>query len=187
MSRPVSNLTQKYGPWALVTGASDGIGQAFARHLASQGLNIVLVARRDARLSALAHELRQVHGVQCRVHALDLSDLGAVHRLVEATADLDMTVAYEVTGAPDGKRSYGIAFGGGPVSVVRPAPADAPVSFSLDYDTAAEIARGELSAQAAFMQGRLKLGGDVNVLIRGGAVLDGVADALADLRTRTEY
>lgn len=98
MSRPVSNLTQKYGPWALVTGASDGIGQAFARHLASQGLNVVLVARREALLSALAHELHQVHGVQCRALALDLSDLGAVHRLVEATADLDVGLLVAAAG-----------------------------------------------------------------------------------------
>lgn len=107
--------------------------------------------------------------------------------LAGVTADLDLTVAYEVTGTPDGKRSYAVAFGGGPVTVVRPAPSDAQVSFSLDYDTAAAIARGDLSAQAAFMQGRLKLGGDVNVLIRDGAALDGVADALGDLRSRTEY
>jgi putative sterol carrier protein len=107
--------------------------------------------------------------------------------LADATSGLDLTVAYEVTGTPDGKRSYALVFGKGPVSVLRPAPADAPVTFSLDYDTAAEIARGEVSAQAAFMQGRLKLGGDVNVLIRDGSALDGVADALADLRARTGY
>ena len=72
-----------------------------------------------------------------------------------------------------------------------PAPSDddttAPVTFELDYDTAAAIARGELAAQVAFMQGRLKLVGNVDVLIRDGAVLDGVADALGDLRADTEF
>jgi putative sterol carrier protein len=64
---------------------------------------------------------------------------------------------------------------------------DAPVSFALDYDTAAAIAKGELSAQAAFMQGKLKLGGDVGVLIRQHALFDGLDDALAGLRADTEY
>ena len=71
---------------------------------------------------------------------------------------------------------------------LQPGPhPDAPVSFSLDYDTAVAIARGDLSAQAAFMQGRLKLGGDVTVLIRDGGALDGVHDALGPLRADTEF
>ena len=81
---------------------------------------------------------------------------------------------------------YTIRFDHGPPTVT-PGAIEAPVSFQLDYDTAAAIAKGDLSAQAAFMQGRLKLVGDVNVLIRDGAVLDGVADALGDLRADTEF
>jgi short-subunit dehydrogenase len=68
-------MAQKYGPWALVTGASDGIGRAFAHHLAAQSLNLVLVARRQTALTGLAGELQQTHGVQCRVLSADLSDL----------------------------------------------------------------------------------------------------------------
>lgn len=113
--------------------------------------------------------------------------LRASEALAEATADLDLTVAYEVAGAPDGKRAYALCFDHGSVSLQAEVPAGAPVTFALDYPTATEIARGDLSAQAAFMQGRLKLGGDVNVLIRDGAALDGVTDALAELRARTEY
>jgi hypothetical protein len=113
--------------------------------------------------------------------------LRASEALAEATTDVDLTVAYEVAGAPDGKRTYALCFDRGAVSLQREVPTGAPVTFALDYTTATEIARGDLSAQAAFMQGRLKLGGDVNVLIRDGAALDGVTDALADLRARTEY
>lgn len=106
--------------------------------------------------------------------------------LAERTADLDLAITYEVTGAPGGKVVYTVSFDHG-ATTVRAGLADAPVSFVLDYDTAAEIARGDVAAQAAFMQGRLKLVGDVNVLIRDGAVLDGVTDALGDLRANTEF
>jgi putative sterol carrier protein len=99
----------------------------------------------------------------------------------------DLVLQYDVASAPGGKRSYGIRFGDGSVALEPGPHKDAATSFSLDYDVAAEIAKGELSAQAAFMQGRLKLGGDVTTLIRQNALLDGLDDALGDLRARTEY
>ena len=115
------------------------------------------------------------------------SALAADQALADATTDLDLTLAYEVAGGPGGKRSYALRFDHGTVAL-QPGPhPDAPVSFSLDYDTAVAIARGDLSAQAAFMQGRLKLGGDVTVLIRDGGALDGVHDALGPLRADTEF
>lgn len=106
--------------------------------------------------------------------------------LAERTADVDLAIAYEVTGAPGGKVLYTLRFDHG-TTTLEVGASDAPVSFSLDYDSAAAIARGDVSAQAAFMQGRLKLVGDVNVLIRDGAVLDGIADALGTLRADTEF
>ena len=77
-----------YGGWALVTGASAGIGREFARAIASQGVDCVLVARRQDRLEELAEELRGTHGVQCRFVTLDLADDDAVPRLVEAVKDI---------------------------------------------------------------------------------------------------
>jgi hypothetical protein len=60
------------GRWALVTGASSGLGADFARQLAAAGANVVLVARREAAMQQLAKEIESAHGVATRVVALDL-------------------------------------------------------------------------------------------------------------------
>lgn len=70
------------GKWALVTGASSGIGAAFARNLAREGVNVLLVARRLERLEKLAHELRTDFGIDTAAIAADLSVAGASEKLV---------------------------------------------------------------------------------------------------------
>ena len=98
------------------------------------------------------------------------------------------TVAYEVTAAPGGKVAYHLHFGPDGAGVGAGPPQGEPTAtMALDYDTAVEIARGEESAQAAFMQGRLKLDGDVTVLINRAPELAAVGDALAALRADTTY
>ncbi|MBI1939503.1 MAG: SDR family oxidoreductase [Ignavibacteriales bacterium] len=67
------DLKQKYGEWALVTGASSGIGEEFARRFASEGLNIILLARRKDRLEKLSEELKLQHKIKTVVCAVDLS------------------------------------------------------------------------------------------------------------------
>lgn len=85
-----SRLRQRYGPWALVTGASSGIGREFALRLAAAGVHVAMVARRRAALEELARELESVHGVQGRVLEMDLSEPGAAARLAEAVSDLEV-------------------------------------------------------------------------------------------------
>jgi len=74
-------ISELKGDWALVTGASSGIGHEFARQLARAGMNVVLVARRQELLENLAQALSSEHGVQTWIVALDLTQPGATEEL----------------------------------------------------------------------------------------------------------
>lgn len=90
MMRNAETFRHRYGPWAVVTGASDGIGRAFAQQLAAAGLNLVLVARRQSRLAELAAALTADHGILCDVVPLDLTAASAPAALLAATATRDV-------------------------------------------------------------------------------------------------
>jgi uncharacterized protein len=88
----MKDLRTRYGQYAVVTGASSGIGEEFARQLAAAGVNVVLVARRRDRLEALAAELSRAHGTANEVLALDLLAEGAVDELWRRVGDLDVGI-----------------------------------------------------------------------------------------------
>src|SRR5712691_5830869 len=80
----------QFGPWALVTGASSGIGKEFMRQIAASGINVVLVARRDALLAELGRAISKEFGVQYRALAMDVSQEGFIAGLADATHDIDI-------------------------------------------------------------------------------------------------
>jgi len=85
-------LAERYGGWALITGASAGLGVEFARALARGGVPCALSARREDRLHALASELASSYQVETRVIPADLADPAEVDRLADAVGDLDLGI-----------------------------------------------------------------------------------------------
>ena len=80
----------QHGPWALITGASAGLGAEYARQIAAKGLNTILVARRRDRLKQMATEIRDVHGVKTRVVEADLTENAGCQRVIGQTGDLEV-------------------------------------------------------------------------------------------------
>jgi short-subunit dehydrogenase len=85
-----TDFMARYGPAALVTGASSGIGRSFAEILARMGLNLVLAARRVQRLEELAARLQNEHRIQVNVCQVDLARITAPQQILAATAGIDI-------------------------------------------------------------------------------------------------
>src|SRR6478735_2787422 len=98
----------KFGPWAIITGASSGIGKGFAQQLAADGLNVVLVARRLPLLEELGKSLAKKFGVEYRTIEADLSQESAIKKIVEATKDLE--VGLLISNAGTGKPGKFLSF-----------------------------------------------------------------------------
>lgn len=92
--------------FALITGASSGIGQATATQLASLGKNLIIVARRKERLEALKAELESTYSVQVKTYSLDVSDLKAVEYFYQQIADYRIDQLINNAGLSRGKDSF---------------------------------------------------------------------------------
>ena len=80
----------RYGPWAVIAGASEGTGREFARKVASEGVSLILVARRLEPLETLAQEIRAEHGVECVTASVDLGAADAAERIADAVGSREV-------------------------------------------------------------------------------------------------
>jgi short-subunit dehydrogenase len=98
LSKEQKRWRKQYGPWALVTGASEGIGRELALRLGEAGLNLVLVARRRQDLEQLATELCRDHGIEARVISADLATREGLRSVTESIRDLDLGLLVAAAG-----------------------------------------------------------------------------------------
>ncbi len=97
-----TNLKRRYGDWALVTGATSGIGAEIAGQLAAQGINIVLVARKKKALKEHSDKLKKLHNVETLAISADLSTAEGMEKVTQVERDIDLLVlaaGYETNGA----------------------------------------------------------------------------------------
>jgi uncharacterized protein len=92
-------FADRYGPWALVAGASEGVGAVYARAMADRGLNVMLLSRRQAVLDEVAGVIRADTGVETRAVAVDLSAQDAVTTIIRATSGLQVGMLMYCAGA----------------------------------------------------------------------------------------
>ncbi len=86
----MATFAQRYGPWAVVAGASEGLGEAFARGCAARGLNVMLIARRLELAQQLADDIAATTGVQVRAMRADLANRDDLDRILAGLTDLDV-------------------------------------------------------------------------------------------------
>jgi short-subunit dehydrogenase len=98
-----TEFAERYGPWALIVGASAGIGAAAADEAARRGINVLTVARRAALLEESAARMRATHGVAVHTLPVDLTDPGAVDAIAAAARGLEIgTLVYNAAAEPRG-------------------------------------------------------------------------------------
>jgi short-subunit dehydrogenase len=140
-------LKRRFGPTALISGASDGIGRAFATQLAEHGFDLILVARRDEVLQDMALDLGTRFGGDVRVLAMDLSDPSAVPELMSLTEST-------------------------PVGLVVAAAGFGSIGPFLDQDMASEINMVDLNCRSV-VELSYGFGSRMTAAKRGGIVLFG--------------
>lgn len=84
------NLREKYGEWGIVLGATEGVGKAFCEKLASEGMSVVMVGRREEKLKELGKQISDKYGISYLVIKADFADPDCTEQIFEKTKDLDM-------------------------------------------------------------------------------------------------
>ncbi len=92
-------FAEKYGPWAAITGASEGTGAALARRISREGLPSVLLARRPERLTELADSIRSATGLQCVTASVDLAADDGAQQVIDAVGDREIGLYVANAGA----------------------------------------------------------------------------------------
>ena len=116
-----------------------------------------------------------------------LDAMNAAASGVEVPADVAVVVGQEVSGTPHGDVAYCFAVDDGALRLTWGSTEGADITVLQDYDTAVALARGELPAQQAVAEGRLKLRGDMGALVRNGPVLAAISDVFRSVRERTDW
>jgi short-subunit dehydrogenase len=99
------SFAERYGPWAVIAGASEGTGREFARQIAAQGVNVILIARREGPLAELAGEIRAESGVECVTASVDMAKPDAAEQIAAAAAGKEVGLYVNNAGAdPNGSR-----------------------------------------------------------------------------------
>ena len=100
LSPAMTGFRERYGDWAVVAGASEGVGLAFARAVAERGVNVVLISRRASLLDQVAADIRRRWSVDTRTLGVDLADERSADAVrSEATSDLDVGMFVYCAGA----------------------------------------------------------------------------------------
>ena len=100
------DFKNKYGPWALIAGGSEGIGRSFAEQIAANGVNVILLGRRESELRACADAIRAQHDVIVEHHALDLTDPNLQRMIESITKDRAIGLLIYNAGATHGAELF---------------------------------------------------------------------------------
>src|SRR5690242_6398302 len=94
----IASFREKYGPWAVVTGAASGLGQEFTNQLASHQINIIAIDLQAEKLREQVAFLTKQHGIQARELVVDLAAPGFLETIKQATIDLEVGLVANVAG-----------------------------------------------------------------------------------------
>jgi short-subunit dehydrogenase len=98
-----SAFAKRYGPWAIVAGASEGVGRELARSIAANGVNTILIARREGPLAELAEQIRAETGAECVPASIDLATPQAFDRILATVGSREVGLYVSNAGAdPNG-------------------------------------------------------------------------------------